>query len=74
MDRRPILPTVRELILSTLRLFTVIILGWHSDMVIVCAKTDVNAKGSKGISLFLVDANIAGFKKGRKLKKLGLKV
>jgi alkylation response protein AidB-like acyl-CoA dehydrogenase len=48
--------------------------GGHSDMVIVCAKTDVNAKGSKGISLFLVDAGTPGFKKGRKLKKIGLKV
>ena len=48
--------------------------GWHSDMVIVCAKTDVNAKGSRGISLFLVDANTPGFVKGRKLNKLGLKV
>jgi long-chain-acyl-CoA dehydrogenase len=47
--------------------------GWHSDMCIVCAKTDANAKGSKGISLFLVDASIPGFKKGRKLKKLGHK-
>jgi alkylation response protein AidB-like acyl-CoA dehydrogenase len=48
--------------------------GWHSDMVIVCAKTDVTAKGSRGISLFLVDANTPGFVKGRKLNKLGLKV
>lgn len=47
--------------------------GWHSDMVIVCAKTDVTAKGSRGISLFLVDANTPGFVKGRKLNKLGLK-
>jgi long-chain-acyl-CoA dehydrogenase len=48
--------------------------GWLSDMVIVCAKTDVNAKGSKGISLFLLDADTPGFKKGKKLKKLGLRV
>ncbi len=48
--------------------------GWLSDMVIVCAKTDVNGKGSKGISLFLVDTNTPGFKKGKKLSKIGMKV
>ncbi len=47
--------------------------GFMSDMVIVCAKTDVNAKGSRGISLFLVDANTPGFKKGKILNKLGMK-
>jgi len=46
--------------------------GWLSDMVIVCAKTDP-AKGAKGISLFLVDTNTPGFKKGKKLKKIGMK-
>lgn len=47
--------------------------GWLSDVVIVCAKTDPS-KGSKGISLFLVDANTPGFTKGKKLKKMGMKV
>jgi long-chain-acyl-CoA dehydrogenase len=46
--------------------------GWHSDVVIVCAKTDPT-KGAKGISLFLVDVGTKGFTKGRKLKKVGLK-
>jgi long-chain-acyl-CoA dehydrogenase len=46
--------------------------GWHSDVVIVCAKTDPT-KGAKGISLFLVDANTKGFTKGNKLKKMGMK-
>ena len=46
--------------------------GWHSDMVIVCAKTDPS-KGAKGISLFLVDAGTKGFTKGSKLKKIGMK-
>ena len=46
--------------------------GYLSDLVIVCAKTDP-AKGAKGISLFLVDANTAGFTKGKPLKKLGMK-
>jgi hypothetical protein len=48
--------------------------GGLSDVVIVCAKTDPNAKGSKAISLFLVDANTPGFKKGRLLNKVGMKV
>jgi hypothetical protein len=39
---------------------------------IVVAKTDSSA-GSKGISLFLVDADLPGFSKGKNLKKLGLK-
>lgn len=47
--------------------------GALADVVIVCAKTDVNAKGSRGITLFLVDTNTPGFKKGKKLKKVGLK-
>jgi long-chain-acyl-CoA dehydrogenase len=46
--------------------------GWHSDVVIVCAKTDPT-KGAKGISLFLVDAGTKGFTKGNKLKKVGMK-
>lgn len=46
--------------------------GYMSDVVIVCAKTDPT-KGAKGISLFLVDANTPGFKKGKPLKKLGMK-
>lgn len=47
--------------------------GNMADMVIICAKTDPT-KGAKGISLFAVDATLPGFKKGRILKKLGLKV
>jgi long-chain-acyl-CoA dehydrogenase len=46
--------------------------GWHSDLVIVCAKTDPS-KGAKGISLFLVEKGMKGFVKGKKLKKLGMK-
>lgn len=48
--------------------------GSISDLVIVCAKTDPTVKGSKGISLFLVDSNLPGFKKGRLLNKVGMKV
>lgn len=46
--------------------------GWHSDTVIVCAKTDPSA-GAKGISLFLIEEGMEGFKKGNKLKKMGMK-
>jgi len=46
--------------------------GWMSDVIIVCAKTD-SSKGAKGISLFLVDADTPGLKKGNKLKKIGMK-
>lgn len=48
-------------------------IGWLSDVVIVCAKTDPS-KGAKGISLFLVDTAEKGFKKGKKLSKMGMKV
>ena len=46
--------------------------GWHSDLVIVVAKTNP-AAGAKGTSLFLVEANTPGFTKGKPLHKLGLK-
>ena len=46
--------------------------GWNADLVIVVAKTDA-AKGYKGISLFIVDTSMAGFSKGKRLKKLGMK-
>ncbi|XP_016118092.1 long-chain specific acyl-CoA dehydrogenase, mitochondrial-like [Sinocyclocheilus grahami] len=48
--------------------------GWMSDMVIVVAVTNREAKtAAHGISLFLVDSGTKGFQKGRKLEKLGLK-
>lgn len=46
--------------------------GWHCDVVIVVAKTDP-AKGAKGTSLFLIDTSMAGFTKGKRLKKVGMK-
>lgn len=46
--------------------------GAHSDVVVVAAKTDP-AKGAKGMSLLLVEQGMEGFKKGRKLKKMGLR-
>jgi acyl-CoA dehydrogenase len=44
-----------------------------ADLIIVCAKTDPTAKGSKSISLVLVEAGMPGFTRGKKLNKLGLK-
>ena len=46
--------------------------GWHADVVIVVAKTDP-AAGAKGTSLLLVERDMPGFDKGKRLKKLGLK-
>jgi acyl-CoA dehydrogenase len=46
--------------------------GWHCDLVIVVAKTDP-ARGAKGTSLFVVDASMPGFTKGKPLKKAGMK-
>jgi acyl-CoA dehydrogenase len=45
--------------------------GWHCDLVIVVAKTDL-AAGAKGISLFVVDTSMPGFSKGRRLHKMGM--
>jgi acyl-CoA dehydrogenase len=45
--------------------------GQHANLVIVVAKTDPGA-GAKGISLMVVETDaVQGFRRGRKLKKLG---
>lgn len=44
--------------------------GQNADLVIVVAKTDVQA-GAKGTSLILVEADRDGFKRGRNLDKIG---
>lgn len=45
-----------------------------SDLVIVVAITNPQAKSTAhGISLFLVEAGMKGFNKGRKLDKIGFK-
>jgi alkylation response protein AidB-like acyl-CoA dehydrogenase len=46
--------------------------GFLADVVIVFARTDASA-GSRGFSLFLVDRELPGFQRGRKLEKLGLR-
>ncbi len=46
--------------------------GQHANLVIVVAKTDPK-QGAKGVSLMVVEtADAAGFRRGRKLKKLGM--
>jgi alkylation response protein AidB-like acyl-CoA dehydrogenase len=47
--------------------------GYLSDLVIVVAKTGDSGEGSKDTSLILVEADRAGFKKARPLKKVGMK-
>lgn len=47
--------------------------GWNADVVLVVAVTDREVeKAAYGISLFLVDTNLPGFKKGKLLKKIGM--
>lgn len=46
--------------------------GGVADLVIVVAKTSPE-KGAKGISLFAVDANTPGLRRGRSLEKLGMR-
>ncbi len=46
--------------------------GQNADVIIVVAKTDPSA-GARGISLFLVDADMKGFERGKNLKKVGMK-
>lgn len=48
--------------------------GYMSGVVIVVALTNQDAKSAAhGISLFLVEEGMPGFKKGKKLNKIGLK-
>jgi alkylation response protein AidB-like acyl-CoA dehydrogenase len=47
--------------------------GINSDLVIVVARTDPDAPGSKGISLLVVERDMPGFSRGRNLEKVGLK-
>ena len=45
--------------------------GVYGDLVFVAARTDPDAKGSQGISMFIVEKGTPGFSVGRKLKKTG---
>ncbi|WP_043634276.1 isovaleryl-CoA dehydrogenase [Chromobacterium haemolyticum] len=46
--------------------------GGDADVMVVYAKTDVNA-GAKGITAFIVERGFAGFSHGSKLDKLGMR-
>ena len=46
--------------------------GQNADLIVVVAKTDPG-QGAKGISLLVVEADTAGFERGRNLKKMGQK-
>jgi acyl-CoA dehydrogenase len=44
--------------------------GLNADLIVMVCKTDPSA-GSKGVSLIVVEADRAGFRRGRKLDKVG---
>ena len=46
--------------------------GQNANLILVIAKTDITKK-AKGISIILCEDNRKGFKRGRNLKKIGLK-
>ena len=46
--------------------------GINADLVLLVAKTNHDI-GAKGVSLFLADTKVEGFRNGRNLKKIGLK-
>ena len=50
---------------------TFISYGQTCDMVLVIAKTDTS-QGAKGVSLFMVDTNTPGFRRGKLLSKIGM--
>ncbi len=46
--------------------------GQNASVIIVAARTDMSVKAAKGMSLFLVDEDCAGFSRGQNLHKMGL--
>ena len=48
--------------------------GLHADLVVVLARTSTVDDRRDGLTLLVVEAGMAGFVKGRKLDKLGLRV
>ena len=46
--------------------------GQSCDVLVLATKTD-SAAGAKGITLFLVDTSLPGFRRGKNLEKLGMK-
>jgi acyl-CoA dehydrogenase len=47
--------------------------GYNADLVVLAAKTDPTGQKSGGVSLFTVDTRLPGFRRGRKLEKVGQK-
>jgi acyl-CoA dehydrogenase len=45
--------------------------GVYADVYFIAARTDPDAKGSRGISMFIVEKGTPGFRVGRALKKTG---
>ena len=45
--------------------------GVHADLYVLAAKTDPQAKGSRGISMFLIEKGTPGFGAARALDKMG---
>ena len=45
--------------------------GVHADIYLIAAKTDFTAKGSRGVSMFIVDKGTEGFTIGQQLDKMG---
>lgn len=45
--------------------------GVHGDLFFVAARTDPDAKGSRGVSMFIVEKGTPGFSVGRQLDKMG---
>lgn len=45
--------------------------GAEGDLVVVAAKTDPDVKGSRGVSMFIVERGTEGFAVGRSLSKMG---
>ena len=46
--------------------------GQLCDVIVLATKTD-SAAGAKGVTLFLLDTSLPGFRRGKNLKKLGMK-
>jgi alkylation response protein AidB-like acyl-CoA dehydrogenase len=46
--------------------------GQSCDVLVLATKTD-SAAGAKGVTLFLVDTSLPGFRRGKNLNKLGMK-
>ena len=46
--------------------------GQLCDVIVLATKTD-SAAGAKGVTLFLVDTSLPGFRRGKNLRKVGMK-